>query len=69
MLNIRHILRLHSQGQTMSEIIVQTGILRKTLNKIINDFKASNLSFADMPNWTSDKFVLVGEYYLQLVTA
>ena len=48
MLNIRHILRLHSQGQTMSEIIVQTGILRKTLNKIINDFKASNLSFAEI---------------------
>ena len=48
MLNIRHILRLHTQNQTMSEIIVQTGIHRLTLKKIINDFKASKLSFSEI---------------------
>lgn len=54
MSNIRHILRLHTQNQTKSEIIVQTGILRKTLKKIIEDFKASKLSFAEI-NELSDK--------------
>lgn len=48
MLNIRHILRLHTQNQTMSEIIVQTGIHRNTLKKIINDFKESKLSFSEI---------------------
>jgi len=48
MLNIRHILRLHTQNQTMSEIIVQTGIHRNILKKIINDFKASGLSFSEI---------------------
>jgi len=48
MLNIRHILRLHTQNQTMSEIIVQTGIHRIPLKKIINDFKESKLSFSEI---------------------
>ena len=54
MLNIRHILRLHSQNQTTSEIIVQTGIHSVTLKKIIKDFKTSKLSFAEI-NELSDK--------------
>src|ERR1035437_9089964 len=54
MLNIRHILRLHTQNQTTSEIIVQTGIHRPTLKKIINDFKASKLSFLEI-NELTDK--------------
>ena len=54
MLNIRHILRLHTQNQTMSEIVVQTGIHRPTLRKIINDFKASKLTFSEI-NELSDK--------------
>lgn len=54
MLNIRHILRLHTQNQTMSEIIVQTGIRRATLKKIISDFKESKLSFSEI-NELSDK--------------
>jgi transposase len=48
MSNIRHILRLHTQDQTRSEIIVQTGIPRNTLKKIIHDFKASGLSFEEI---------------------
>lgn len=48
MCNIRHILRLHTQHQTKSEIIVQTGIARNTLKKIINDFKNSKLSFEEI---------------------
>ena len=54
MLNIRHILRLHTQNQTTSEIIVQTGIHRLILKKIINDFKGSKLSFSEI-NELSDK--------------
>jgi transposase len=54
MSNIRHILRLHTQNQTMSEIMVQTGIPHKTLKKHINDFKASRLSFEDI-NELTDK--------------
>ena len=54
MLNIRHILRLHTQNQTMSEIIVQTGIRRATLKKIIHDFKESKLNFSEI-NELSDK--------------
>ena len=54
MLNIRHILRLHTQNQTMSEIIVQTGIRRATLKNIIDDFRESKLSFAEI-NQLSDK--------------
>jgi transposase len=52
--NIKHILRLHSQNQTQSEIIVQTGILRKTLKRYLKDFKACGLSFVEM-NDLSDK--------------
>jgi len=48
MSNIRHILRLHSQNQTLSEIIVQTGIHRPALNRIIKEFKKSGLSFDDI---------------------
>ena len=48
MSNIRHILRLHTQNQTQSEIVVQTGIPRKVLKKYIHDFKASGLSFAEI---------------------
>jgi len=54
MSNIRHILRLHTQNQTMSEIITQTGIRRKTLKQHINDFKKSGLSFLEI-NELSDK--------------
>ena len=42
MINIRHILRLHTQNQTKSEIVVQTGIPLKILKKYIVDFKASD---------------------------
>lgn len=48
MSNIRHILRLHDQKHTQSEIIVQTGIQRKTLKKYLKDFKESKLSFSEI---------------------
>lgn len=54
MCNIRHILRLHTQNQTQSEIIVQTGIPRKNLKKYIEIFKESKLSFEEL-NELSDK--------------
>ena len=54
MLNIRHILRLYTQNQTRSEIILQTGIHRPILKGLIDDFKASKLSFAEI-NELSDK--------------
>jgi len=54
MSNIRHILRLHSQRQTLAEIITQTGIARKVLKKHIQDFKKSKLTFADI-NQLTDK--------------
>jgi transposase len=54
MLNIRHILRLYTQNQTMSEIMVQTGIHRPILQKIIADFKTNKLSFTEI-NELSDK--------------
>ncbi|MES2514707.1 MAG: IS21 family transposase [Bacteroidota bacterium] len=52
MSNIRHILRLHTQNQTQSEIIVQTGISRKTLKKHLKDFKDSGLTFAEISELT-----------------
>ena len=52
MSNIRHILRLHTQKQTMSEIIVQTGIHRPILKGILREFKASNLSFTEINELT-----------------
>lgn len=52
MSNIRHILRLHTQNQTKSEIVVQTGISRPVLKKIINDFKESGLSFEEINELT-----------------
>ena len=54
MLNIRHLLRLYTQNQTKSEIIIQTGIHNHILKNIIKDFKASKLSFAEI-NELSDK--------------
>jgi transposase len=54
MCNIRHILRLHTQNQTKSEIIVQTGISRSVLKKYIKDFRESGLKFDDI-NALSDE--------------
>lgn len=54
MSNIRHLLRLYTQKQTQSEIIVQTGIPRRILKKYIETFKASGLSFEEI-NQLSDK--------------
>jgi transposase len=54
MSNIRHILRLHTQNQTMSEIMTQTGIRRITLKKYISDFKKSGLNFTEI-NELSDE--------------
>jgi transposase len=48
MSNIRHILRLHTQKQTMSEIIIQTGIRRNVLKNIIDEFKKSKLTFNEI---------------------
>src|SRR5437879_481775 len=48
MYNIRHILRLHSQNQTTTEIILQTGIARNVLKKYIQEFKESGLTFAEI---------------------
>jgi transposase len=48
MSNIRHILRLYSRKQTQYEIIVQTGIPRKSLKKYIEIFKTSGLSFKEI---------------------
>ncbi len=52
--NIRHILRLHTQNQTMSEIMVQTGIHRQILKGIIHDFKESKLSFSEINELTDE---------------
>ncbi len=54
MCNIRHILRLHTQNQTQSEIIVQTGIPRKHLKMYIEIYKTSKLTFEEL-NELSDK--------------
>jgi transposase len=54
MSNIRHILRLYSRNQTQTEIVVQTGIQRKTLKKYIDFFKSSGLSFPEIDE-LSDK--------------
>ena len=54
MSNIRHILRLYTQKIAFFEIIKQTGILRATLRKYINDFKKSGLKFEEI-NELSDK--------------
>lgn len=54
MSNIRHILRLHTQNIGFFEIIKQTGILRSTLRKYINDFNSSGLKFEEI-NELSDK--------------
>ena len=48
MSNIRHILRLHTQKRTKSEIVVQTGIPRNTLKKYIRDFNESGLTFNEI---------------------
>src|SRR5690242_1794570 len=54
MCNIRHILRLHTQNQTKSEIIVQTGISKIALKKYLKEFNGSGLSFVEI-NELSDK--------------
>ncbi len=48
MSNIRHILRLYTQNQTQSEIVLQTGIRRKKLKGILDEFKKSGLSFNEI---------------------
>jgi transposase len=48
MYNIRHILRLHTQHQTTSEIIMQTGIPRPVLKKCIDEFNESALTFDEI---------------------
>ncbi|MBI2722468.1 MAG: IS21 family transposase [Bacteroidetes bacterium] len=57
MINIRHILRLHSQHQTMSEIMVQTGIHKHILKGIIKDFKTSKLSFLEINELTDEDLI------------
>src|ERR1039458_795126 len=54
MCNIRHILRLHTQNQTQSEIILQTGIPSSVLKKYIKEFNVSGLTFAEI-NELNDK--------------
>ena len=54
MSNIRHILRLHTQNQTSSEIIMQTGIPRNVLKKCIGEFNESGLTFSEI-NELSDR--------------
>src|ERR1035438_3506244 len=54
MCNIRHILRLHTQNQTQSEIILQTGIPNSVLKKYIKEFNVSGLTFAEI-NELNDK--------------
>ncbi len=54
MVNIRHILRLHNQKQTISEIVIQTGIARLTLRRHLKDFRESGLTFEEI-NELSDK--------------
>ena len=48
MYNIRHILRLHTQHQTTSEIVMQTGIPRSVLKKCREEFNESGLSFEEI---------------------
>lgn len=54
MANIRHILRLHTQNVGFFEIMKETGIVRTTLRKHINDFNKSGLTFEEI-NELSDK--------------
>ena len=54
MSNIRHILRLHTQNRTMSEIVKQTGIPRNTLKKYLKEFRQSGLNFSEI-NVLSDE--------------
>lgn len=54
MSNIRHILRLHTQGVGFFEIIKQTEIPRIVLRKHIDDFNKSELSFEEI-NELTDK--------------
>lgn len=48
MTNIRHILRLHTQGMTKAEIIGQTGISQNGLRRYLKEFKQSGLSFSEI---------------------
>src|SRR6185312_3507486 len=54
MSNIRHILRLHTQGIGNFDIMKETGIPRSILRKHIKDFKRSGLSFQEI-NELNDK--------------
>ena len=54
MSNIRHILRLHTQNRTMSEIVKQTGIPRNTLKKYLKEFRQSGVNFSEI-NVLSDE--------------
>jgi len=54
MYNIRHLLRLHTQHQTTSEIVMQTGIPHSVLKKCREEFIESGLTFEEI-NELSDK--------------
>lgn len=48
MCNIRHILRLHTQGVGFFEIIKQTDVQRDQLKKYIDDFQKNGLTFEEI---------------------
>jgi transposase len=52
MINIRHILRLHTNKVGNHSIIMQTGIPRRKLRKYIKDFDESGLSFEEIDELT-----------------
>jgi transposase len=54
MINIRQIIRLHTQGSSKLKIAMQTGVARNTLKKYLAAFTASGLSFEEI-NSLSDK--------------
>src|SRR5580658_4383118 len=45
MINVRHILRLHTQGYSKLTIAMQTGVARNTLKKYLAAFAATGLDF------------------------
>jgi transposase len=48
MINVRHILRLHSQGYSKLTIAMQTGVARNTLKKYLAAFAATGLTFGQI---------------------
>lgn len=54
MSNIRHILRLYTQGRSKLQIAEQTGVSRNTLKKYLKEFTSCGLSFPEL-NELSDK--------------